>query len=928
MPSELWENPLLSAQVVVLLVFTALGTVVTLLRFVATHRAARKPGLEDWLAAVATISAALANISSLKGSGIIIWPYIAYATPERPSDYQNTHRWNIAALFLYFGHMLSLKYSVLALYYRVFGVNQIYRTWIYVLAGVQLIIVIVPSILIGVECNPLGIYNDQPDLGPCRDNGLIVIVGEVPNSIIDFALVILALFMIRPLQLSPAMKFKLRILFGLGVLYVFTLPGSATQTNDSGSHSVGILGFVKIAAPYAGSSVGVSSIVSLSTAIQMFISLHCCCLPVYKSILPSAAFWGNLSTRIASYLAFDMVSRSRTPKGSHGTSNESSSQTQLNGHRRDWIRLDEEGSEAPAWPLATYQSKTQLRNDWPLPDSWTGQVETQVQRRSDPPLPLSFFLCAQIGPEEYEGSVLEHAILSNETGAGAAGSSAAYYLRRYADELDIPINITVFEKTSRIGGRTLTVNVYDDPTEPVELGASIFVDVNYILANATRDFGLTTKDPGCDERGLLGIWNGDSFVYTQDSNSWDWVNLARLFWKYGTAPYHTYRLVQSTVTTFLKLYEEPFFPFRSLSTRAFQLDLAKITGVTGRQFLAANNLDGPFAHDIVQASTRVNYASNLEFIHGLGTMVALAPQGAKAIEGGNWQIFANMVNASRADVRLKSAVTDITLDANRKYRITAVREPGGKESIGAQWHPIAFDDVVIATPFQFANITTGENLIQHPIDTIPYATLHRPTSPISVLTTLGPDEEALPGQSGAGKAGFYSATLQRIVMNPRTHNPEYVYKIFSPKAVTPYFLSKLLGVEIPKSFTRDNGEDEDDATDDSVVSPISWFHATVFNPYPQKYPRVTFQDPILGNRLYYTSGIESFISTMETSALMGMNVARLIINDHAGIRPKEEELGAMHVMPKFEEGQQNVLEKQQKTTAEHYGRPAEELNEL
>ncbi|KAJ8108418.1 hypothetical protein ONZ43_g6433 [Nemania bipapillata] len=532
-------------------------------------------------------------------------------------------------------------------------------------------------------------------------------------------------------------------------------------------------------------------------------------------------------------------------------------------------------------------------------------------------------------------------------GAGAAGSSAAYHLQKYANESHIAINVTVFEKTGRIGGRTLTVNVYDDPIEPIELGASIFVDVNYILSNATRDFKLTVKDPGTEEGGLLGIWDGESFVYTQDSNSWDWVNLARLFWKYGTAPYYTNKLVQSTIATFLKLYEEPFFPFRSLSTRAFQLDLAKITGVTGRQFLAANNLDGPFAHHIVQASTRVNYASNLEFIHGLGAMVAMAPEGAKAIEGGNWQIFANMLKTSRADVHLNSPVTDISLDANQKYSITTEQVVVDGESKEVRSHPVAFDDVIIATPFQFANITTSENLIQHPIDTIPYALLHvtlfaspykfspaffkmPPASnvPTSVLTTLGANEEAQPGRSGAGKAGFYSATLQRIVMNPRTHNPEYVYKIFSPEPVTPGFLSGLLGVEIPASFTRDGDEEGADATGDSI-SPISWIHAAWFHPYPQKYPRVTFQDPILGNGLYYTSGIESFISTMETSALMGMNVARLIIDDYAGIpRVEDEDLGAMHTMPKYEENEPDVLAKQQKVTAEQYGQPAEEVNEL
>ena len=41
---------------------------------------------------------------------------------------------------------------------------------------------------------------------------------------------------------------------------------------------------------------------------------------------------------------------------------------------------------------------------------------------------------------------------------------------------------------------------------------------------------------------------------------------------------------------------------------------------------------------------------------------------------------------------------------------------------------------------------------------------------------------------------------------------------------------------------------------------------------------MTFEDVQLDKegKVWYTSGIESFISTMETSSLMGMNVARLV----------------------------------------------------
>jgi prenylcysteine oxidase/farnesylcysteine lyase len=61
---------------------------------------------------------------------------------------------------------------------------------------------------------------------------------------------------------------------------------------------------------------------------------------------------------------------------------------------------------------------------------------------------------------------------------------------------------------------------------------------------------------------------------------------------------------------------------------------------------------------------------------------------------------------------------------------------------------------------------------------------------------------------------------------------------------------------------------------------ISWYYPHVWHSYPYEYPRVTFEEIELARGFYYTSGIESFISTMETSALMGMNVAQLIVDDY------------------------------------------------
>jgi prenylcysteine oxidase/farnesylcysteine lyase len=100
---------------------------------------------------------------------------------------------------------------------------------------------------------------------------------------------------------------------------------------------------------------------------------------------------------------------------------------------------------------------------------------------------------------------------------------------------------------------------------------------------------------------------------------------------------------------------------------------------------------------------------------------------------------------------------------------------------------------------------------------------------------------------------------------------EYLYKIFSPAPVNATFLADLLGVKhLP-------GNDEDEISKRDV----SWIHRKVWNSYPYEYPRVTFEDAKLADGSWYTGGMDSFISTMETNALMGKNVARLIADTFA-----------------------------------------------
>ncbi|AEO59708.1 hypothetical protein MYCTH_2308190 [Thermothelomyces thermophilus ATCC 42464] len=476
-------------------------------------------------------------------------------------------------------------------------------------------------------------------------------------------------------------------------------------------------------------------------------------------------------------------------------------------------------------------------------------------------------------------------------GAGAAGSSAAYFLRQFAAEAGVHVNVTVFEKTDRIGGRTLTTNPFNDPTQRFEQGASIFVKVNHILYNAMTEFGLSPSYRDADVDSVMGIWDGDRFVFTIDQNAPSWWKILKVIRKYGiSGPRKVQHLTATTVAKFLRLYEPQFFPFESLTQRAEDLGLLEVTGVTGEQYLEANDVDARYARGLVQASTRVNYASNLAQIHGLDTMVSMAADGALAVEGGNWQIFHEMIQRSGAVVALNTTVIGIdkVSDSTTSQQRYAVQTRSGSALDSSTTHPVTFDHVVLANPFQFSGISVGEGVLETAIDEIPYVQLHvtiftspyrlspeffgLPTSakvPGMVLTTLAQSDTPSSGVGGVGKAGFLSVSMLGQATNPQTKRREYVYKIFSPEAVTPEFLSRLLGRSVPSGFT---GSD----------SPISWYLPHVFNSYPRALPRVTFQDPVVGAGVYYTSGMESFISTMETNALMGKNVARLVVDDMQG----------------------------------------------
>lgn len=474
-------------------------------------------------------------------------------------------------------------------------------------------------------------------------------------------------------------------------------------------------------------------------------------------------------------------------------------------------------------------------------------------------------------------------------GAGAGGSFAAYQLHKLADEADIPVDITVYERESYIGGRSTTVNVFNDPAYPIELGASIFVQINYNLVNASRDLGLTVSSADHarprEAEESIGIWDGSQFVFTL-KNSYSWWNIGRLFWRYGLAPLRTQNLVKSVVGKFLRLYEEPLFPFSSLTEAAVAADLINATVSSGDVFLQTNSIDSLFAREIIQASTRVNYGQNLQLIHGLESIVCMATDGAVSIEGGNWRIFDGALRASGANIKVNTTATEVSRNDDGTVRVSS------KLNTATDSEHEVFDEIVIAGPLQYSGISVSPPLEYTP-DEIPYVNLHvtlfasphrispkyfglkdsNARAPETILTTLPEGHHLGSNPDGVGPSGFWSISMLRTVDHSVVESEDtqqhYVYKIFSPERPTGEFIAQILGLESETVGSNTT-------IGDLLIGDISWFHEKLWNPYPLLYPRVTFEETLLAPGVWYTGGIESFISTMETSALMGRNVATLM----------------------------------------------------
>ncbi|GAA5936916.1 uncharacterized protein JCM15063_000100 [Sporobolomyces koalae] len=487
-------------------------------------------------------------------------------------------------------------------------------------------------------------------------------------------------------------------------------------------------------------------------------------------------------------------------------------------------------------------------------------------------------------------------------GAGAGGSSAAYFLKHFSNltSRNLTTEVTVYERSPYIGGRSTVLwpwvqdgqDPYLSPTtgpdvdeDPIELGASIFVAANKNLNKAVKEFNLVATAYGQDEDGDTGVWDGEQFVFKESGRGW-W-DKTKLLWRYGRSPFKVKALVETTVASFVSLYTREFiasasFPFTSIANFSTAVNLLTPASVSGSEYLAYSSVAPLFTNELVSAATQVNYGTPIDEIHGVGALVSLAANGAVSVKGGNRQIFEQFATRSEAKLQLDTTVKEIVqLDGDgtaassrRKWLIKTESGQGGG----------VYDAVILAAPFHQTGISVPQ--LEHKFSPQPYVPLQvtivltnastplasyfslppKTTVPTSIFSTFSTESNS--------KARFNSLNYLKplpasigIRFDPTNSSTVHVVKLFSKELLSEIELEAIFGTN-------------------NVLRTINktWF----------AYPRL---DPIVNPRkdlspirvsddgFYYINAFERLISTMETETVSAYNVVSLVLRDLFGYKP-------------------------------------------
>lgn len=405
----------------------------------------------------------------------------------------------------------------------------------------------------------------------------------------------------------------------------------------------------------------------------------------------------------------------------------------------------------------------------------------------------------------------------------------------------------MFERHERVGGRMRTVTVSGDT---FEAGGSILHPKNYHARDYVKRFNLTVRSPtAIEDSSAVGIWDGKRFVFKTFGSSIpfvdrivSWLNDVYMFVRYGFSLLRMSNFVENMIDNFLKYYEslESRPVFDSVEGMLKWSGLYNLTKVTLQEKLSEAQLSPLLVNELVTVITRINYGQSV-LISGLAGAVSLAGSGGGlwSVEGGNWQMAEKLIKHSDVTLHLEEQIESVSHLGNY-YELKSTKG-----------NSFECDVTVVSTPLDEVDIQFS------PAISIPKRELQH-THATFVRGLLNPgyfgmksvsDVPALVGTLEDPLIPFSSISILR-----KYSATDMTYKIFTRQAASDSLLDELFSQR-------------------TETVRIDW------GAYPKYHAPEVFAPFILDDHhLYYVNAFENAASTMETSAVAGENMARLIIS--------------------------------------------------
>jgi hypothetical protein len=408
-------------------------------------------------------------------------------------------------------------------------------------------------------------------------------------------------------------------------------------------------------------------------------------------------------------------------------------------------------------------------------------------------------------------------------GAGVGGCSAAFFAKRLVPSCEI----TVYERSDRVGGRIYGVDVED---QRVEIGAAFFKNNHQLLIGLLEEVGIEAAP--IRKPSSIGVWNGQKFIV-----------------KIGNPALSALRLFLQNPLNILRLYwilreadSRSRIIYREIQDHPREWDeLFKAAGIMEwlqrplREVLLEKGVGSSFIDNMLEPMTRViyNQDSSINTYAGLVTINILSG-GTYNIPSGNEVLPKRLLEASGAALKLGVEVESVAKGEDGLYEVS-----GGDLSE-------KFDSVIIAN-HSVCNIGGDTR--------VPMECSSKKFQRVYVQIVRGHLNGSYFNLKPRQSPPDTIVTTRDV---PFTHiirlDSEREHQVYSIASTAP--IENYLG--------------------DIFVEPEVVFRHAWNKAYPVLEPIRGIPRCRLDNRLFYTGCSESAVSAMEASILSAFNTVRLL----------------------------------------------------